>query len=190
VPTRSYPDPGTRICVIGTSGSGKTYVAEALARILGLRYVSNDALIWAADWQEVPRDERYVRFEAATRENGWTFDGNLGPDAGDQLVLGRCETLVWLDLPRWQVWCSITQRTVSRAWTKEPLWHGNVERWRTLFSRDSMILWSIRTFARRRRSYTALFADPRYADKALIRLRSRREVNAWLASLVRLTQPA
>jgi adenylate kinase family enzyme len=73
----NIPVPGTCICVIGTSGSGKTYVAEELAATLGLRYVSNDALIWAADWQEVPRDERYVAFEAATREDGWTFDGNL-----------------------------------------------------------------------------------------------------------------
>jgi adenylate kinase family enzyme len=183
-----HPNPGSRICVIGTSGTGKTYVAEALANILGLRYVSNDALIWRANWQEVPREERFVAFEAATREGGWTFDGNLGPDAGDQLVLGRCDTIVWLDLPRWQVWPAITLRTLSRAWSREPMWHGNVERWSTVFSRDSMIWWSIKTYSMRRRRYTALFASPDLSGKALIRLRSRGEINAWLASLA-VSQP-
>jgi adenylate kinase family enzyme len=180
---------GTRICVIGTSGSGKTYVAEALAAKLGLRYVSNDELIWAANWQEVPRDQRYVAFEAATRDGGWTFDGNLGPDAADQLILTRCDTLVWLDLPRWQVWSSITRRTLGRAITKEPMWHGNVERWRTVLSRDSMIWWSIKTFAKRRRIYTALFADPADASRTRIHLQSRREVNQWLAALPRTARP-
>jgi adenylate kinase family enzyme len=183
VPSSPHPHSGARIAVVGTSGSGKTYVAEELARIMGLRYVSNDALIWAADWQEVPRDQRYVAFEAATRDDGWTFDGNLGRDAGDQLVLSRCDTLVWLDLPRWQVWPAITRRTLWRAITREPMWHGNVERWRNVFSRDSMIWWSIKTFARRRVIYAALFANPDCADKTRIRLRSRREVNNWLASL-------
>ena len=104
--------PGSRICVIGTSGSGKTYVARALAERLGLRYVSNDALIWGPNWHQVPHDLRYEAFDRATAESGWTFDGNLGPSPDDQLVLSRCDTLVWLDLPRWQVMASITGTTL------------------------------------------------------------------------------
>ena len=177
------PLPGRRICVVGTSGSGKTFVARKLADQLGLRYVSNDALIWAADWQPVPREQQLEAFDRATRGDGWTFDGNLGPRAEDQLVLSRCDTLVWLDLPRWQVMWSITRRTLWRAVTREQLWHGNVERWRTVFSRDSMIAWAWRTYSGRRLAYAALFADPAFGDRARIRLRSRAEVDRWLASL-------
>jgi adenylate kinase family enzyme len=182
--------PGSRICVVGTSGSGKTYVADALARILDVTYICNDAIIWRADWQETPADERYAEFDAATRADAWTFDGNLNPQSvaadrlsDDLLILSRCDTIVWLDLPRRQVWSAITQRTLWRAWTKEPMWHGNVERWRNVFSRDSMIWWSVKTFARRRRIYGAFFDDPTYADRTRIRLRSRREVNAWLEDI-------
>ncbi len=176
------PTPGQRICVIGTSGSGKTYVARALAGRLGLRYVSSDALIWRANWEAVPRAEQYVAFEAATATGGWTFDGNLGPSPEDRLVLSRCDTLVWLDLPRWQVMASIIRRTLWRAITRERLWYGNVEHWRTVFSRDSMIAWAWRTHSRRKREYAALFA---VLDDGRIRIRltSRREVNRWLASL-------
>jgi len=178
------PRPGRRICVVGSSGSGKTFVAQALAARLGLRYVSNDALIWRADWVEVPDEERAPAFDAATREDGWTFDGNLGRAPGVHLVLGRCDTLVWLDLPRWQVMWSVTARTLRRMVTRERLWHGNVERWRMLLSRDSMIFYTWRTYGRRKRQYEALFASGA-GPPAMVRLRSRREVDRWLASVPR-----
>ena len=167
---------GRRICVVGTSGAGKTHVAEALAAKLGLVYVSNDAIIWRADWQETPQDEVLEGVDAATQADGWTFDGNLGGSPEDQLVLARCDTLVWLDLPLWQVVSQVTRRTFGRAITKEPLWHGNQERWRNVFSPNSMVWWSIKTYRRRRRVYGTLFAATEQAGKTRIRLGSRREV--------------
>lgn len=176
--------PGRRILVIGTSGSGKTHVARAIAKRLGLIYVDNDAVIWRANWQPTPRDEVVAGFDRATQGDGWTIDGNLaGSHPEDRLVLARCDTIVWLDLPRREVFPQIIRRTLTRAWTKQPLFHGNVEGWRQVLSRESMIWWSIKTFARRRRAYTALFAEPAHASKTLVRLRSRAQVDAWLAAL-------
>jgi adenylate kinase family enzyme len=178
-----FAEPGRHICVVGTSGSGKTYVAQQLASVLGLYYVCNDAIIWRAGWQETPDDDVYAEMDASTRGDGWTFDGNLGLKPNEQLVLARCDTIVWLDLPRWQIWSQVVRRTFSRLVSKKPLWHGNVERWSMLFSRDSIVWWSIKTFAKRRRQYSALFIDPDYADRRRIRLCSKSEVDAWLASL-------
>src|SRR3972149_6449782 len=115
----SAPAPGRRICLIGTSGAGKTFVAEALAEKLGLTYICNDAVIWRADWQPAPRDEVHAELEAATRAAGWTFAGSLSPPAlarrpEDALVLERCDPLVWLALPRWQVHGQVIRRTVRR----------------------------------------------------------------------------
>jgi adenylate kinase family enzyme len=186
LPSRTPPPPGRRICVVGTSGSGKTFVAQALAECLGLRYVSNDAMIHGPNWSEVPQDQRYRNFDLATRDDdrvGWALDGNLGPRPEDMLALSRCDTLVWLDLPRWQVMWSVTIRTFRRVLFREPLWHGNVETWSQVLSNDSMISWAWRTYARRKRQYAALFADPAHVNRVRIRLRSRREVNRWLASL-------
>jgi len=175
-------DLGQRICVVGTSGAGKSYVARAVAGRLGLRYIESDALIWRANWEQVPRDEQYLAFDSATRDGGWTFDGNLGPSPEDQLVLSRCDTLVWLDLPRWQVMTSITRRTLWRALTRQRLWHGNVERWRGVFSRESMIVYAWRTYSRQKRRYSTLF-DASDGTRAQIRLTSRGAVNRWLDSL-------
>ena len=177
---------GRRICVIGTSGSGKTHVARELAGRLHIPYISNDAIIWRANWQETPADERIASFDAATSLPAWTIDGNLDSKAEDQLVLRRCDTVVWLDLPRWQVHAQVIARTLYRLVTREPLWHGNKESIRMMLSRDSVIWWSIKTFARRRRTYGALFANPPPDDRVWIRLRSRGEVNRWLQSVVRV----
>ncbi len=173
---------GQRICVVGTSGAGKSYVARALAGRRGLRYIESDALIWRAGWEQVPRDEQYVAFDAATTDGGWTLDGNLGASPEDQLVLSRCDTLVWLDLPRWQVMASVTLRTIRRVVTRERLWHGNVEPWCGVFSGDSMIVYAWRTYGRQKGRYAALFAESQ-GTRSQIRLTSRREVNRWLASL-------
>lgn len=99
------------------------------------------------------------------------------------MVLSRCDTLVWLDLPRWQVMATITMRTLWRAVTRERLWHENVERWRNVFSSDSMIIWAWRTYSRRKQQYGALFKDPAHAHRARIRISTRRDVTRWLESL-------
>jgi adenylate kinase family enzyme len=178
------PELGRRICVIGTSGCGKTYVAEALAGILGVPYINNDAIIWRPKWQPAPPEERWASVDAATRQESWTFDGNLAAQhPEDMLVLERCDSIVWLDLPRWQVWSQVVRRTLMRIVQRDELWHGNRESLRMMFSRDSIIWWSVKTYRKRRELYTALFADPRYADRVRVRLGSRRDVDAWLASL-------
>ena len=169
---------GRRVCVIGTSGSGKTTVARAIAECRGYTYIDNDAIIWRANWLQTPSDQSYAEKDLATRGDGWVTDGNLGKDAEDQLVLSRCDTLVWLDLPRTVVHWQVIRRTFGRVIKRTPLAHGNRESVRTMLSRDSIIWWSIKTFARRRRQYGELFA--RGEQPHLIRLTSRRQISDWL----------
>jgi adenylate kinase family enzyme len=180
--------PGHRISVIGTSGAGKTYVATALAGRLGIPYICNDAIIWQPGWVETPRDERHRLMSLAAAQEAWTFDGNLTA-AEDLAILDRCDTIVWLDLPRWQVHSQVLWRTLKGLITRKPHWeNGNPESWRTFFSRESIVWWSIKTFGERRRQYGALFADPAQTDRILIRLRSRGEVSRWLELISRAAE--
>jgi adenylate kinase family enzyme len=178
--------PGRRIAVLGTSGCGKTYVAKRLAEILGVTYICSDAIFWGPDWTMTPPDERLAAYDRATNGEAWTFDGNVDglSDTKGALILGRADTLIWLDLPRWRVFLQVLRRTIRRAWTKEPMWHNNAESWRmSFFSRDSILLWSMQTYSMRKKKYGELFKDPAHAHLKKLRLTGRRQVNDWLASL-------
>lgn len=79
---------------------------------------------------------------------------------------------------------------ISRSWRRyrrrELLWGTNRERfWHHFYRRDSLLLWAIQTYGRRRRQYTQRFADPAYARLQKLRFRSPRETALWLRDLVR-----
>jgi len=75
-------------------------------------------------------------------------------------------------------------RTLRRTLTREELWSGNRESFRqAFFSRNSILLWAINTYSRRRREYPALFARPEYAHLQTVRLRSPRQTLAWLENI-------
>jgi len=91
--------------------------------------------------------------------------------------------VVWLDLPFNIVFWRIVLRTVKRIVTRQKLWNTNMERWDALFGPDSMPLWVMKTYWRRKTEYPALFSKPEYAHLQVIRLTSIREVTEWLEAL-------
>ena len=148
-----------RIVVIGTSGVGKSTFARALAQARGLPYVELDALFWLPDWTPRSRDDFRDHTLAATQGPAWVADGNYSTVR--DLLWPRATHIVWLNFGRLTVYSRIVRRTLRRVITREELWAGNRESWRkAFFSRQSIILWSLRTFGKNRRRYAALQAEP------------------------------
>ena len=171
-----------RIAVVGPSGSGKTTLARALAGRLHLRCVEIDALQWAPDWTPVGEATLRASVEAALASGRWVADGNYR--RLHDLTLERAQFLVWLDysLPR-TVW-QLLRRTFRRAARRELLWNGNRETFaRAFFSRDSILLWLLRSHSHHRRQYLALLGAGAYPDLEIVRLRSPAATRAWLAAL-------
>jgi hypothetical protein len=93
------------------------------------------------------------------------------------------DTLVWLDLPLSLVMWRLLRRTIRRAATKEDLWGtGNRESFvRTFFSRQSILLWALKTHRRNREKFTlecAFLAK----EKQVVRLKSTREVERFVTA--------
>jgi adenylate kinase family enzyme len=171
--------PGRRINVVGTSGAGKTTFARALAARLGLPCIELDALNWEAGWVEADHEVFRERVRTATEAEVWVLDGNYSRVR--DLLWARADTLVWLDFSRSVVTWRIVTRSLARLVRRTELWAGNRERVWQLFGRDSIIWWSVSTYARRRRDYPALIAQ--HPHLQVVRLRSPAAAERWLRRL-------
>ena len=172
-----------RVNVFGSSGSGKTTVAQALARRLGVQFVEIDHLYWSVypNWREPTNDELRVRVEEATRGDSWVVDGSY--TRVRDIVWSRADTVVWLDPPFLQRLWRVLARTLRRSLTGETLWGTQKESLRaSLLSRDSLILFMLRTERHRARVYGEWLARPEYEHLELIRLRSQSDIDRWLAN--------
>lgn len=69
---------GPRICIVGPSNSGKSTLAEAIARKCGLEPVHLDRLYHLphTDWEPRPPDEFIALHDAAIAGERWVMDGN------------------------------------------------------------------------------------------------------------------
>ena len=170
---------GKRINVIGTSGSGKTTFAHRIAQRLNIPHVELDALFWQPNWGETPLDEFRAKVREALQGETWAIDGNYSKVR--DIVWGRADTVVWLDYPYVTVVWRVLWRTIKRSLTGEVLWNENRERLsNALFSRESIVLWAMTTYRRRKREYPKLFQQPEYSHIDFIRLRTQKEADAWL----------
>jgi adenylate kinase family enzyme len=100
------PFPYRRICVVGTTGSGKSMLARELARRMKLPLVELDSLYWEQNWTHCDDEEMRRRAAEATQGDSWVVDGNYGSIR--DLTWIRAEAVVWLDYPLriilWQLW--------------------------------------------------------------------------------------
>ena len=167
-----------RVVVFGTTGSGKSWLAQRLAARHGLRLIELDRLYWGRDWQPAPLELFRHRVERETRDGDWIVVGNYGQVR--DLTWRAADTLVWFDLPFALVMWRLLRRTIRRALTREDLWGtGNRESFRTAFlSRDSILLWAIKTHRRNRQRF-AVECQSMAKDKKVVRLQDPRAVERF-----------
>lgn len=72
----------------------------------------------------------------------------------------------------WLVFSRIVRRTLWRGLIRQELWNGNRESLRTAFSKDSMIVWMLKTYGKKRREYPVLFQQPEAEHLTIVELRS------------------
>jgi adenylate kinase family enzyme len=168
-----------RVVVFGTTGSGKTWLAERLAERHGLRLIELDALFWGPGWQGASVELFRHRVERETRDGDWIVVGNYGQVR--DLTWRVADTLIWFDLPFGLVFRRLLWRTLRRALSREELWStGNRETLRNaFFSRQSILLWAIRTHAKNRERF-AIECEFLGKDKKIVRLQSAAEVERFL----------
>ncbi len=165
--------------VYGVTGSGKTTLARAIGEATGLPWHSVDDLTYEANWVQVPDEVQAERIRTICDGPAWVLDTAYGKWL--EIPLSKVELIVALDYPRWFSLQRLIRRTARRIIDKKPICNGNRETLRLAFSRDSIILWHFKAFAKKRSRFHKWAANP--DGPRIILFRSARETDRWLKSL-------
>ena len=168
-----------RILVYGVCGSGKTTFARRLSERTGIPWTSVDDMAWLPGWQSTSEEYQREQAERICAADEWILDTAYGkwleiPLAGAELIIG-------LDYPRWFSLQRLVRRTLMRVLDKKPVCNGNIETWRLMFARDSIILWHFKSWRRKRDRMRAWAKDSSMPEVVL--LSNAKAAESWLQSL-------
>ena len=174
----ALPDGVQRVLVAGSTGAGKTTMAQALAERLGLPHTEMDGLFHGPGW--VPRREFRDDVTAMLARGRWVTEYQYRPVKAD--LLAAAQAVVWLDHSFPLVAWRLLRRSAVRALTRRPLYNGNVEQVRAWLraSHPLRIVLSREFWAKRRRTEAEL-AEAAARGVVVVRLRGARKAKRWLA---------
>ncbi|WP_198517851.1 AAA family ATPase [Microbacterium lacus] len=167
-----------RILVAGVAGAGKTTLAARIAAMVEAPHTEIDGLFHGPDWTPRPVFMEDVR-ELVSAE-AWTTEWQYS--SARPLLAEHADLVVWLDPPFVTVTLPrVVRRTLRRRFRREVLWNGNIEPpLHTFFTnREHIVRWAISTWNKHRMLVGQLALDR--PDLRIVRLRSPREVEAWLS---------
>lgn len=181
--------------VYGVTGSGKTTLARRIGEATGLPWHSvDDEIGWLPGWVMRSTAEQRRLAEEICAGQEWVLDTAYGTWL--EVPLGSLDLIVALDYPRWFSLQRLLRRTVSRAATRQELCNGNTESWRQAFSKDSIVVWHFRSWARKRARILQWVSDPGSVrpeatagrsdadgQPTVLHFRSAREAEAWCVGL-------
>jgi adenylate kinase family enzyme len=172
-----------KINVVGTSSSGKTTISKRLSDILSISYIEMDALFWGPNWEPSSYEEFCAKLHSALKGDSWILDGNYTKST--PIKWKSVNTVIWLDFSFIRSLLQAIKRAIKRIIAREELWPGtgNIETLGGLFSKDSIVLYTITSHRRVRRKYEAFIESGHYPNIHFIRLRSPRKAESFLIKI-------
>ncbi|NUQ96666.1 MAG: topology modulation protein [Streptomyces sp.] len=85
-----------KVAIVGCGGSGKSYLARELGKLLDAPVTHLDAAFYDDDWNALPMDKFAELQRELVAEPRWVIDGNYNSTL--QIRLESCDTVVLMDV--------------------------------------------------------------------------------------------
>lgn len=165
-----------RVLVIGSGGSGKSTVAAQLGELLNLEVSHLDKFYWRTGWVKSEPDEWIKTVTNLIGQDSWIIDGNYSGTL--ELRVRKCDTIVFLDLPRMLCLWRIMKRFFAyRDGTRPDVAEGCRESLNLEF-----VSW-VWNYHNRSRPKVIRLLQEHGGEKQIFWLRSRNEVKKFLSKL-------
>lgn len=174
---------GSRIVIVGVSGSGKTQAAQTLSRLLGCPHLELDAIHWLPGWQEAERVVMRQKVSEFVKQPAWVIDVNY--NYLRDITWVHADTFIWLNYRLPFILWRLTKRTVHRVLKREVLWGTNRETFRAAFlGKDSLYRWAISSYPKHQRNYPLALQEPQNAHLKVIRIKSPKDWDGFVNKIV------
>ncbi|MDK0517493.1 adenylate kinase [Streptomyces sp. ML-6] len=168
-----------KIALFGPPASGKTTIAKELSASLEIPCTDLDNVLFTENGP-LPLDEFRGKAERITRGESWVVEGNYSKLA--DVVWHRADVLVWLDLPLPLIVRRIVYRSLRQLTGLDASIQAQRLTWkRAFFGRRSLLRTAVRKYRNNRPRYARQVAETAELGVRVVRLRSGREADAWLA---------
>lgn len=173
-----------RILIIGANGAGKTVLAEKLSAHYSIKLIELDRIFWKPEWEKSTREEFYenVKKELSLYKE-WIADGNYYSNVSE-LVWTAANVIIWLDYNMGLVAGRVIARTLKNIVFKRKLFDNNYDSFRRMITpKDSIVVWSLKTFRKKRRNYTELYNNHTNDKVKFYRFRKPGETEEFLKGI-------
>ncbi len=162
-----------RVLVIGSGGSGKSTFARRLGELLAIEVKHLDRFYWRPGWMKPAEDDWLQTVKDLISGDSWIIDGNFGGTL--ELRVKRCDTIIFLDLPRLHcLWRVTKRRLLYRNRSRPDMSEGCHEKL------DLEFLSWVWGYAQRSRPKVLKLLRENSESKKVVWLRSHAEVERFL----------
>ena len=170
-----------KIVIIGTSCSGKSTLSKKLAMKLKIPHYELDNYFWSNNWIAKPEKEFIELVQDILNNNSnWIICGNYSNVR--KALWDKSTDIIWLDYPFYLVFFRAIKRSIIRIYKKEKVCNNNIESFqKTFLSKDSIILWVLKTYFQRKKEYRKLLSQVK--EKNIFIIKNQKSTNEFLKTL-------
>lgn len=163
---------GNKLLIIGSPGSGKSWLATEIARTENLPVIHLDSHYWGENWVACEENQWQCQVESLCNRPCWIMDGSYSSTLA--LRLRYATAVIYLDMPRWKCLIRILKRQLLHfsGFKRHVVAPGCPER---ISGRFYRWVWN---YPKRSKAKTLMLLDA--FSGPVIHLKSNREIDGFL----------